>query len=186
MDAQWACKTFESISTAMQTTTLSSEDSKMLKAKVLHLSSDLQLYGDFAKTEAWLSERSAAAPEELNRVYRLRVASMVRDVYGYNPDPRLQQLRLLDIATFVFLAATYKSLAITKMARAMFERLMVVTPIYVRKRLPPGWMFEIEIHLGIWDGTMTNDQEQARSLKRSTYLFLFVLMSAQLIHKSIP
>jgi hypothetical protein len=154
MHANQLITTLSQVKERIWTTNLGNTDLEILKRLVTELSSELEVHGAFEKTTAWLCETNQGKKgyKKLCAAHKNRIVSIVREVHGGGPNKndRFQALQRLGTIPFMFIAASYTVVDISKMARRTFDRLTEVTPKYISTRsLPSGWILRTEFQVAV-------------------------------------
>jgi len=132
-------------------------DLQRLKEKTARLTHELGVLEMLAKTAQLLK---SAGPDEEGNAKRFappksRMQKMIKAVYNSGTEPtlaRFVELSLMDIETFLFVAASYTPLGITRLDENAFHCLLELTPQYVERWLPPGWLHRTEFQLAVTAG----------------------------------
>ncbi|KAI1576354.1 hypothetical protein PtrEW13061_010684 [Pyrenophora tritici-repentis] len=141
----------------VRTTNLHSKDLQKLKENTAQLTHQLEALQELAKTAELL--KSAESDQEGNAKRfapsKSRMQKMIKAVYNTGTEPapeRLTSLSRMNIETFLFLAASYTPLGITRLDQNTFDCLVEIAPLYVRSWLPPGWLHRTEFQLAVTAG----------------------------------
>jgi hypothetical protein len=141
----------------VQTTNLHSTDLQKLKEKATRLMHQLEVLQVLAKTAELLQDANSDEEGNAKRFApaKSRMQKMIRAAHNTGTDPipeRLRSLSLLDIETFLFLAASYTPLGIGRLDKNAFDCLVELAPSYVQRRLSPGWLHRTEFQLAVTSG----------------------------------
>ncbi|KAF2195973.1 hypothetical protein GQ43DRAFT_436395 [Delitschia confertaspora ATCC 74209] len=123
-----------------------------LKEKISTLSAQIAVHHVLDNlTSQLLDEQSGSTLLIQNRLSKfIEVLYGTSDNANLTTKPRWEELRSLDCESFLFVAASYTPLEISKMHRVEFQYLIVHIPEYLRtKNLPRRWMFRREVQMAL-------------------------------------
>jgi hypothetical protein len=141
----------------VHTTNLRSTDLQKLKEKTTRLMHQLEVLQVLAKTAELLQDANSNEEGNAKRFApsKSRMQKMIRAAHDTGTEPipeRLRTLSLLDIETFLFLAASYTPLGIMRLDQNAFDCLVELAPSYIQRWLSPGWLHRTEFQLAVTSG----------------------------------